>query len=54
MSGQIGITLWEEDSGFFFPAAELEENAELVARRDFEAILAKRNGSSRGHSHPRS
>jgi hypothetical protein len=52
--GQIGITLWEEDSGFFFPAAELEENAELVARRDFEAILAKRNGSSRGHSHPRS
>jgi hypothetical protein len=41
--GQVGITLWETDNGFFFPASELEENAELVARRDFLAILAKRN-----------
>ena len=40
--GQIGITLWDEESGFFFPASELEENADLVARRDFEGILAKR------------
>jgi hypothetical protein len=43
--GQVGITLWDEDNGFFFPVSELEENAELVAQRDFAAILAKRNGT---------
>ena len=45
--GQVGITLWDDTTGVFFPASELEENAELVERRDFEAILAKRNGSRR-------
>ena len=40
--GQVGITVWDEEQGFFFPACELEENAELVARRDFLAIVAKR------------
>ena len=47
--GQVGITLWGEGSGFFFPVSELEENADLVARRDFTAILAKRNGPKRSH-----
>ena len=42
--GQVGITLWDDEQGFFFPAGELEENAELVARRDFMAIVKKRNG----------
>jgi hypothetical protein len=42
--GQIGITLWDTSKGVFFPAQELEENADLVARRDFEAIVAKRTG----------
>ena len=44
--GQVGITVWDDEQGFFFPACELEENAELVARRDFIAIVAKRNASS--------
>ncbi len=43
--GQVGITLWDTDHGFFFPAGELQENAELVERRDFATILAKRKGS---------
>ena len=43
--GQVGITLWKEDRGFFFPLSELEENAELVWRRDFDAISARRDGS---------
>ena len=47
--GQVGITLWGEEQGFFFPASELEENADLVSRRDFAAILAKRSG---GRSRP--
>jgi hypothetical protein len=50
--GQVGITLWNEDSGFFFPVAELEENSDLVARRDFEAILAKRSGAHRPQRRP--
>ena len=40
--GHVGITLWDESHGFFFPVSELEENADLVARRDFETILARR------------
>jgi hypothetical protein len=46
--GQVGITLWDTDKGVFFPATELEENAELVARRDFAAIVARRNGNGNG------
>jgi len=45
--GQIGITVWTASEGFYFPAAELEDNAELVARRDFQAILSRRNGARR-------
>ena len=45
--GQVGITLWDDSGGVFFPASELEENADLVERRDFDAILARRNGSRR-------
>jgi hypothetical protein len=45
--GQVGITLWEAENGFFFPASELEENSELVARREFHTIIAKRSGSHR-------
>jgi hypothetical protein len=48
--GHIGITLWDDSSGTFFPVSELEENAELVAQRDFEAIRAKRNGSRHSDS----
>jgi hypothetical protein len=47
--GQVGITLWGEDTGHFFPAAELEDNAELVMTRDFAAILRKRNGHNGTH-----
>ena len=48
--GQVGITVWDECNGTFFPVSELQENADLVARRDFDAILARRNGA-RGRSH---
>jgi hypothetical protein len=44
--GQVGITLWNTSQGFFFPVSELEENADLVERREFATILARRNGSS--------
>ena len=43
--GQVGITIWNSSQGYFLPASELEENADLVTRRDFEAIIAKRNGA---------
>ena len=43
--GHVGITVWGEDGGVFFPTQELEENADLVAVRDFNAIVAKRNGA---------
>lgn len=43
--GDEGITLWDEESGVFFSASELEENANLVAHRDFAAIVEKRHGS---------
>jgi hypothetical protein len=40
---QVGITIWEEGQGHFYPAAELRENSNLVIRRDFEAIRARRD-----------
>ncbi len=45
--GHVGITVWGDSSGIYFPAEELAENADLVERRDFDAIVAKRNGRSR-------
>ena len=39
---QVGITIWENGSGHFYPAAELHQNSALVIRRDFEAIRARR------------
>lgn len=51
--GNIGITVWDDASGTYFPIEELEENADLVASRDFQAIVARRNGS-RGRPRGRS
>ena len=39
---QVGITIWEGDEGHFYPAAELRQNSNLVIRRDFRAIRARR------------
>jgi hypothetical protein len=50
--GQVGITLWDEESGHFFPVSELEENAELVMQRDFNAILKRRTGNNGQRSRP--
>jgi hypothetical protein len=41
--GQVGITLWSTDQGYFFPVSELEENADLVEARNFTDIIGKRN-----------
>ena len=42
---QVGITIWEEGKGHFYPAAELLQNTNLVIRRDFEGIRARRDRS---------
>jgi len=39
---QVGITIWEGGEGHFYPAAELRQNSNLVIRRDFQAIRARR------------
>jgi hypothetical protein len=41
---QVGITIWEEGQGNFYPAGELHQNSNLVIRRDFQAIRARREG----------
>jgi len=41
---QVGITIWEEGQGNFYPAAELNMNTNLVIRRDFQGIRARRDG----------
>ena len=41
---QVGITIWEGGQGNFYPAAELHMNTNLVIRRDFEGIRARRAG----------
>jgi hypothetical protein len=43
---QVGITIWEGGQGHFYPAAELRQNTNLVMRRDFSAIRARRDNSS--------
>ena len=43
---QVGITIWEGSVGHFYPLWELCQNHDLVARRDFGAILAKRPEAS--------
>lgn len=42
---QVGITIWEGGKGHFYPAAELRQYSNLVVRRDFEGIRARREGS---------
>jgi hypothetical protein len=39
---QVGITIWESGEGHFYPADELRQNSNLVMRRDFPAIRARR------------
>ena len=39
---QVGITIWEGGEGHFYPANELRQNSNLVIRRDFQAIRARR------------
>ena len=39
---QVGITIWADGIGHFYPAAELRQNSALVIRRDFDAIRARR------------
>jgi hypothetical protein len=41
---QVGITIWESGEGHFYSAAELQQNSNLVIRRDFQAIRARREG----------
>ena len=40
---QVGITIWESGEGHFYPAAELHQNTNLLMRRDFQAIRARRD-----------
>jgi hypothetical protein len=42
---QVGITIWNNGEGHFYPAAELRQNSVLVIRRDFDAIRARRESS---------
>ncbi len=42
---QVGITIWEGGKGHFYPEAELRQNTNLVIRRDFEGIRARREGA---------
>jgi hypothetical protein len=39
---QVGITIWTDGEGHFYPAAELRQNSTLVIRRDFDGIRARR------------
>jgi hypothetical protein len=39
---QVGITIWHDGEGHFYPAAELRQNSALVIRRDFDGIRARR------------
>ena len=39
---QVGITIWIEGQGHFYPADELRQNSALVIRRDFDGIRARR------------
>ncbi len=39
---QVGITIWENGVGHFYPAAELRQHSALVMRREFDAIRARR------------
>ena len=43
---EVGITIWEEGQGYFYPATELHQNSNLVIRRDFQSIRARREHSS--------
>ncbi len=36
--GRIGITIWKDGRGEFYPLWELNEHYSLVAKRNFEAI----------------
>ena len=40
---QVGITIWQDGVGHFYPAAELRQNSALVIRREFDAIRARRD-----------
>ena len=40
---QVGITIWQEGQGHFYPAAELRQYSALVIRREFDAIRARRD-----------
>jgi hypothetical protein len=40
--GRMGISIWEGSVGHYYPLAELQQNASLVARRDFHAIRRER------------
>jgi hypothetical protein len=39
---QVGITIWRDGVGQFYPASELRQNSALVIRREFDAIRARR------------
>ncbi len=41
---QVGITIWEDGQGHFYPAGELRQHSNLVIRRDFASIRARREG----------
>ena len=43
---QVGITIWEGGQGHFYPEHELRQNTNLVIRRDFEGIRARRESSN--------
>ena len=40
---QVGITIWQDGIGHFYPAAELRQNSALVIRREFDSIRARRD-----------
>jgi hypothetical protein len=40
---QVGITIWQDGIGHFYPEAELRQNSALVIRREFDAIRARRD-----------
>jgi hypothetical protein len=40
---QVGITIWQDGIGHFYPAAELRQNSALVIRREFDTIRARRD-----------
>ena len=45
--GSVGITIWQNEVGYFYPLQELDEYPQLVQRRAFDEIRNRR--ASNGH-----